>query len=252
VAKHFIKTVLLLLISSHSFAAQQVRIEPGGVGMAKISATDPTRIRVAGGRIVRILGGEGKITGVPDEAAGDAYITPTLDYQNRPFSLFVKDEKGRVSRLLLTPVDGPAEEVVIVHNRFDGEVNINSSAAGDFDEAVRWETLDAYEATLVNLISHLATRRLPDGYAQVTPNRVIPLWKEAQTTLLVRYHGARLIGEIYEIVNRDEKTMRLTEQEFLRPSVRAVSLDALVIGPGEKTYLYIVSATEPLRDGGSP
>ncbi len=232
----------LSLFLNNAQAAQQIHVAAGDMAVAKLSAKEPTRLSLAGGRILRLLGGEGKLTGIPDEAAGEVYIQPTAAYRSKPFSLFVKSDRG-VIRLLLTPVDGPAEDIVLMLSAADQSIIINGKGGrvGDYGKASDWERQHPYELTLTKLIRGMAVGQPPPGFGQVAIGRPVSLWRETDITLLSRYQGANLVGEIYRVKNIDQKTLRFQEPEFYRAGILAVAMEKLLLQPGESSFLYIVS-----------
>jgi len=214
-------------------AAQVLEVRDGAVVTARISSKEPTRLLIRGGRVHKIWGAAGKAVLKPDTETGQVYLQPDEGYRTRPFSLFVKDEAGAVYTLVLRPADIPSETVTLVRPE--------KARAEARSKAVSWETSQPYERTLLELVRHMATGRVPEGYSRDRLHREVRLWREARLVLRERYFGGRLHGEIYVITNIDQKPLRMAEREFYRDGVLAVAIEKHELQPGEQTRIYLIS-----------
>ena len=227
-----IQLLLILLWSGSAAAAERVEVRDGSVASAQISAHEANRLVIRNGRIHKVWGAEGKASLKADADTGQVYLLPDEGWTRQPFSLFVQDENGGVYTLSLTPANIPAETVMLVR--------ADKTASVDTRKAQAWETSQPYEETLVALIKGMASGQTPDGYARTRLHHEFHLWQETNLVLTDRYTGSRLDGEVYAITNVTKKPLRLSEHEFYRPGVLAVSLDKHDLAAGATTTIYLV------------
>ena len=86
---------------------------------ATISAREITRIAIRDDRIASMVARPDGFTVEHDGSTGDIFLVPTPGptLGTKPVSIFVTSEEGRTYQLLLTPLDIPAEQIIIVNPR---------------------------------------------------------------------------------------------------------------------------------------
>lgn len=210
--------IALALIAAEAPALQKLTASDGESLAVRVSRDDLTRIRVEGGRIERVWGSQSAMEVQTDPQAGEVFLRPRSP---SPFSFFVKTTRGTFT-LVATPVDRPAETVVI-----------RASGAAAEGRA---------ELPYVTRIKRTVRAMLAGGDARRTPeNRSVALWQEARVRLVARWPGSPS-GEEYELTNISDATMRLHEREWqeLAADLRAVAIEDHELAPGESTRVFLV------------
>lgn len=146
---------LTTLISATHAGAVQFRMSDGDAEiMAHVSKREITRIALRGDRISGVVGKQLGFRIEHDTTSGDMFLVPNdgADLVT-PINLFISSEAGNTYQLLLTPLDIPAEQIVIVGK---------PGSRADIDIAPRREALAA-------LVRAMITGDFLDDYTAVTP-----------------------------------------------------------------------------------
>lgn len=225
--------LLLLPLSVDAFAAQTVAAVDGQTVAVRVSRNDLTRIRVENGRIDRVWGTKASMEVQTDSDSGQVFVRALT---HDPFSLFVKTDKGETYTLLATPMDVPAETLIIRPSAPEGA---RPSAAGDAD------------APFVERVKRLV-RAMAEGesrYRRVAVGTEVPVWRESRIVLVARWPGD-LLGEEYRLTNVSTAPMRLDEREFaaLAENITAVAIEEHELAPGQSTRVLLVRRNRDGRD----
>ena len=82
----------------------------------------------------------------------------------------------------------------------------------------------------------------PDGYKvihlDVKVKNYGKLGDIAYIKPLTIYKGKQIKGEVYQIINRTDQTINLTEREFYQVNDRAIALQEMTVAPHASTILY--------------
>lgn len=231
-------------------AAQDIRVREGDTAIVRISSRDPTRIRVAAGRVLEVIGDVhdaernpgGRIMVLKDEADGEVYLRPVAQAARAsasaalppPVKLDLKTDRGTIG-LLLQPADSIGETLVL---------NVSGSVPRGADAG----RAESHQRTLKALTLVLLDREPPTALvASWTPvNRQVSLWAEARFMLLGRVEIASHVGERYELTNVGTAAMVLDERELFAAGVQAVAIVRHVLAPGESTWVAVI------REAGEP
>ena len=159
---------------------------------AEISATEVTRVALAGDRIVRLVRGPG-FTAEHDPASGDLYLRPPAAGA-APLTLFLGTEKGFTYRLTLTPAARGTAQILIR----------NPAAAAPMQAEAE---SDSRVGALVALIRAAARREPLPGYAvelDITVGDVdaLEVWRGPRFTALVLELGAGDSGDATALAAR--------------------------------------------------
>lgn len=250
---------LALLFGVPSAAQQVIEARDGVAVEAVMSRQEPTRIRIEGAPITDVFGSIYSSTCTPpaaepmlpgavesnalavnpagdvmlecDRSKGEVYVKPVGD-SDKPVNLFVSSAQATYT-LILRPSDTPADTLVI-RDTAPWAANPNAvSAPGNATAHVR---------AIKQLLSAMATDRLPAGFQIEEVNQPLTLWQEARLTLLRRYEGRTLIGERYQLHNSSDQTMVVAEQEFDRvgDAVLGVAIDQHNLLPDAGSAVYVI------------
>lgn len=222
--------LLPLLISSSCYALQIKSAVNNETVIAKVSATDVTRILVQGDRIQSVRGLKGAYTRENDNNNGEIYIQPSPLYQNRAFTILINTEMGRHYTLLLNPMAVPSDTLMLVPKGVGHAV------------AARFENSSPYELTITHLVRAMTIGTMPEGYAvkQVNNKTNYLYGNIASLKLKTIYEGFNLRGEIWEVTNKQSYMITLNERDFYKSGTRAISLETINVAPHSKIYLYRV------------
>lgn len=221
--------IALALIAADAGALQRLAATDGQSLAVRVSRDDLTRIRVEGGRIERVWGSQSAMEVQTDAEAGEVFLRPRSP---SPFSFFVKTSRGTFT-LVATPMDRPAETIVIVAG---GNAAAPSRAELPYVARIK--------RTVRAMLSGNDTRRTAE-------NRPVALWQEARVRLVARWPGTPT-GEEYELVNVSGAPMRLDEREWrdLAANLLAVAIEDHELAPGESTRVFLVRGRgEGVDDG---
>lgn len=264
--------LLLLAEPPAAHALQTVEATDGVTVEAVLSIKEPTRIRIEGAAITNVFGNiyssdcAANVTAVPGAAApaapaapaangmppgspqvnpageialgcdadkGEIYVRP-VGPAGKPVNLFVSSHQGTYT-LLLRRSDTPADTIVIKdkslkQGKFE---SANGSVLGRQSQHVR---------ALKNMLTAMASDRVPSDIQVTEVNRPIQLWVEARFALTRLYEGRGLIGERYSLTNVGTADMVLAEQEFDREAGRVlgVAIEHHNLRPGESTTVFVI------------
>ena len=228
--KKSLALLLLLGLTSSSFALQLRPILDNGTAKAYVSIQGETRIAVENDRILDVKGPDGAYVRTNDNTQGTVFIQPTVAFQKKPFTLFITTEQNHYYLLRIIPRDQNSDNILL-------------QPAGVINPlAAHWEQSSPYTVALTQLLQDMVNRTSPEGYA-VDPVRKTKkqyLGSVAVIKLTRIYSGAHLQGDIYCVKNRTGNDLHLTEREFYQPGDRAIALSNLVVAPGGQTWLYKV------------
>lgn len=215
-----------LLISAPSFALQIVDAFEGKTLFAKISANEPSRLSIDGGKIRRLKVDPNELTVEGDPENGQAFIYPKA--ADKPVTVFVISDNGRTYTLVLQPVDAPTETVILR--------DVNRHVV----DGPKIEKAGSYEKVIRSFIVGMASGHQPDGLDFEPMQREFTLWENSRLIQTAQYSGRNFIGEKYTLYNTGKSVLRVAEQEFYRKGVIAVAVDVLTLDPGMSTQIYIV------------
>lgn len=223
-------SVIACLITLPCFALQIKHVKDNETVNAYVAQKGKTRVFVEGGRIASLHGTPNAYVYKNDDVHGQVFIIPTVPYQHKPFSLFITTETGKTYGLKLNPRNTLSESIML-------QPKIDNS------KAVTWETASTYNNAIVNLIRYMANGVSPEGYeviniAKNSKNKIYYLGNIAEIKPLAIYNGVHLRGEVYQVINRLNRSITVTETEFYRPGTRAIAIDQHTLPPYGKTYLY--------------
>jgi TraK protein. len=222
-------TLLGLGVSWQAHALQLVSVSDGATAYAKLSSDDITRISIADARITSWYAPKGKLVIEKDTKSGQLYVRP-ID-RGSVVSMFVTSSNGATYALTLQSVDMPSESIVL---REEGIKKAPSSIE-------RGSTL---ESTIKQMMLTMATDRIPIDMEVHESGKVFRLWQGSTLTLVRSWLGQTIMGERFDLTNTGSRPLRLVEQEFFKPGVLAVSVEALNLEPGETTRLFVVRYRE--------
>ncbi len=146
---------------------------------------------------------------------------------NEPQELILMSDGGEIYPLVLTPKAIPAETVVL-------------RLREDTSEALKWETSLGQVKAVKDLIKGMYIDMPPRGFVVEQANENRTEWQEVSKTLVKKYNGSMLRGEVY-LLKATAAGVVLDEKEFHKKGVLAVSLEKYELAPAETTKLYVVS-----------
>lgn len=222
--------VLSILLSTPCFPLQIKQAVNNETISAKVSSTDVTRILVQGDRIQSVKGVKGAYTRENDNINGEIYIQPTALYQNRAFTVLINTELGRHFTLLLNPMSVPSDTLMLVPRGVTENL------------ATKYENASPYEMTIAHLIKDMRAGMSPDGYAvrNINHKQQYLYGNIAYLKMKAIYQGMNLRGEVWEVTNKTSNRIALSEKDFYKVGVRAISIENIEVQPKGVTYLYRV------------
>ncbi len=228
---HLLKTLLLssALLSPSAFALQILDAVEGKTLYAKVSAKEPTRVSLEGGKLRKLMFDPAELSVEADVNTGQAFIRPLVF--EKPINIFAITENGATYTLLLQSVDIPAENVILR--------DLNKKAAN----VPPIERQGDYEKTIRSMIVGMASGETPEGLEFEAMQQEYTLWEGSRLILTGRYTGRNVIGERFKLINSGTTVMRLAEQELYRKGVIAVAIEHLNLNPAQATDVFVVRTT---------
>lgn len=221
--------LVALLLSTHSWALQNVDVSDGRSHLIKISAKEMSRIAIEAGKIRRLDFVDGELEVKKDDETGDMYVLPLV---RKPVNVFVKSASGLTHALILQPTDMPLETVILREPP--------KKEADPKRSSIAIERAGALEVSIKRLVLAMARGEKPVEFDVVPANQEVGLWNEARFVLLERYVGRSLVGEHFRLTNVSASIMRVAEQELYKQGVIAVSIEQQVLKPGESTEVFVM------------
>lgn len=244
----------LLLLPALAAAEQHFQLKPGSTVTVEVSAKEPNRVAIDGGRVHQFFGGEGRFAVETDAANGQIFVrligaSREIDLpggasikqtHKDPASLFVVDEKGRTYTLVLNPADKPAENILITPVLPDESLKVKPQPRQE------WRTM-AWTERVSDVVMAMARNNHDAGYDARVLNQPMDLLPGVDETLVARYESDDVIGEELRIHNPSEEEVRLLEALFQgAPGTVAIAIEDHILRPGAGTRVFIVK--EPRHD----
>ena len=91
-----------------------------------------------------------------------------------------------------------------------------------------------------NLLLVMAGDALPDDMEVREIGRTMALGPGTRFTLQRQWLGAGLVGEKYQLLNTGAAALDVTERQFFKSGVMAVSVERSRLHPGEATPLFVI------------
>ena len=221
---------LLVLWTPFCLALQTRTVVDNGSTTAQISATQLTKIFVDDDFITDLYVSNSDIQTQIDNETGELFLLPQSPLPEHAFTLMVRTHSGHSYTILAMPVNTPAETIMLL------------PAGSGSKKAEHWETSSNYQNLLIRLMKSMSEGSQPEGYKiihlDVKEKNYGKLGNIAFIKPLTIYKGKQLKGEVYQIINRTDQTIYLTEREFYQVNDRAIALQELTVAPHASTILY--------------
>lgn len=216
-----------------------INLQPGITAKITISARMPNRIATPFTK-PKVVDTSGAQIIIND---ADVFVVPAGP---NPFSIFITDaEPGKpVAALTLTP--DPTLDAQSVLLQIDRSANpYHDHTAAQADEP---RETSAYESQMVYLLRKVVLGQQPKGFVEATLN--IPPFTigPVRGVPSKRWAGTALDIYRYDLTNRSNNWVELTEQSIYESGVKAVAFFPRVrLAPGESTHAFVVAAgrTDP-------
>lgn len=215
--------IALLLCSLDAAALQIVDARDGETVFAKISQKELTRIGFERGRIRRVTGNAGEFLMEKDEDRGLVFVRPAPGI-TKPVNIFVSSDRGTVA-LLLQPVDGPGDTIVIRESRPAGT---RSERAGRHVRGIK------------HLMLAMANDLIPDDLEIRETRRAFSLRTGLRLDLERQFVASDAVGEKFRLVNTGTTTAEIAPADLYRPGVMAVSVEHGSLPGGQTTNVFLV------------
>lgn len=211
-------------------AATPLMVAPNTTISTAVSLREINRIAFEGSRIVDAQWREG--TAEVTKSRGELRVIPA-EGARAPINLILSTDKGNTYTLVLLVTDIPSQTILLKDaSELDRPQTLSANAP-----AIR---SDAFERSVKTLIMAMAAGMNPADAEVRNQAVVMRLWSEAKFTLNRTWTLKDLIGDRFTLTNSSGSPMRIAEQEFYKPGVHAVAIDAVELAPGEYTQVYIV------------
>lgn len=227
-----------LVCAAPAWALQKLEIKPDATATARISLKETSRIKVDGLPIQDVFGSvyspdntAGELMVAPDATSGELYVMPSaMASPGKPVNIFIKTEKATYT-LLLTPVDIPAETIVLNDRQTKAAIHAETPLPADAPDWLR---------QIKNMMLVLTGSAVPPGYVASVVGKPVGLWQETRFFEIRRIAHRRLAGSVFDLTNISQSAMVLDEREFFDAGVVAVALDKSALAPNESTRIFVI------------
>jgi len=225
--------LVVLLHSGIVWALQTVTLTEGKTQFIDISQKDLNVIKLPGVSSIKAY----TVSRLIDvKVEGDSIYVNVLDkHATAPQELFVVTASGTFP-LMLIPKGVPAEMVVA------------RTPSESIADAVQWEQSHDHVTGLKELIKAMYLEVPPVGFTHTKDTREVQSWQGTKRTVVAKYTGASLEGEVHELTNMTREPIRIVENEFYDRGVLAVSIERHEILPGSRTAIYLISRSATQKD----
>ena len=244
------KIIPFLLLGTAAHAAILKPLDGLNVIEVSISKEELTRIAVKDDRILNVIGLTGAYVLEADDNQGQVFIRPLDQGTLKPISLTIITEGGHTQDLRLVPKNKTPEALILLPQ--EGHQQEISSLWG---KQVHLKNNPSHVPLSKNEVESLLQacqeRRIPLGY-KLAPldlkNSSIREETLNVSSLLIReLKGEKLRGLTYDVQNRTEDPLILSEPTFIKSldlpqnSIVAVLMPKKSLASEERTVVYVVA-----------
>lgn len=219
-------TILSALFCTVAVAQQTVPVQEGTEVSITVSANALNRLAVQNDRIMTVKGITGQFQLDKDNDTGQVFIKPITTDKEELIHLFLLTEKGHTYPLSLTLEEGEAQSILLIPSE---------------PEITQWEQSSHYETLLRTLLKAMHNQTAIEGFMINKVKIQIPTIKHTSIKHLQTYTGKQLQGHVFEVKNRGQEELILTEELFQLKGVRAVSILNPILSGFAKTRVYVVN-----------
>lgn len=216
------------LTSGKSIAPLILEVKPGVTEVVKVAKSFPSLIMTPFMNPQVVDGGKVKLV----YSGSNVYVMPTGD---EPEALFISD-KGRpgvVVSLMVMPSELPAQQITL---------QIEGFKAGSPELGDQRERKNDYISSLVDIMREVGQLSVPAGYTEAAVQDVEAVMDGIVARPDRKYVGADRDIYRYQLVNRNNGAVTLSEPSFYTKGVRAVALFPKIrLLPGQSTTLFIMT-----------
>lgn len=221
---------VLFTFSTQAFALQTRTVVDNGSTTAQISSSEMTKIIVDEDFITDLYLSNSNIQTQINNETGELFLQPQSTLPKQSFTLMIRTHSGHSYTVVAMPVNTPAETILLM------------PAGSGSKKAERWETSSNYQTLLIRLLKSMAEGGQPDGYKVIhldtKEKNYGKLGDIAYIKPLTIYKGKQIKGEVYQIINRTDQPINLTEREFYQIKDRGIALQEMTVAPHDSTILY--------------
>lgn len=202
----------------------------------RLSNTNINRLQVAGDHITAVICPQGycSATEVPGDSGGGKTVQ-LVPSQMKAFTLYVVTLAGRHVSLDVQPQKRLGRTVLLQPE--DGSAQTTAT-----------ERSSPYSRYVIALMRAMLQGKAPAGFGtQVIKHRRQWMNHQVSITLVKRYQGDHLLGQVFALCNHGKRPITLSPSEFYHHSVRAAALSQQTLAPGARGLLYTLGGR---GDGG--
>lgn len=224
--KNKLLTLIIVCVTSSSFAKDVYEAKNGDTIIATISSTNLTRIEIQGQKILKDYSAADiskKIT----KPLGQVYLIPnTLS----TFNLYVVSDTGNTYNLKLTPSKHATGDSIVIKPA--DSLNKSSPQLQFVNQS--------YIRNINYLLEVMYLNREDGQYAATKINQAVLTYNGLDSVLLSNYSNGSISGQVILLKNTSKSKINLTEAQFYSDHTLAVSIENTELGVNEFTRVFIV------------
>ena len=224
--KNKLLTLIIVCVTSSSFAKDVYEAKNGDTIIATISSTNLTRVEIQGQKILKDYSAADiskKIT----KPLGQVYLIPnTLS----TFNLYVVSDTGNTYNLKLTPSKHATGDSIVIKPA--DSLNKSSQPLQFVNQS--------YIRNINYLLEIMYLNRDDGQYAMTKINQAVLTYNGLDSILLSNYSNGSISGQVILLKNTSKSKINLTEAQFYSDHTLAVSIENTELGVNEFTRVFIV------------
>ena len=224
------KCLMVLMSVSLSISASAkalYAVQNGDTITANISATDLTRIEIAGQKIIKDFSAA-NISRRITKPLGQVYLIPNA---SSTFNLYIVSDTGNTYNLKLTPIKNMVGDSIIIMPDTPKVVHKDEM------------TTSAYIRNINYLIQTMYLNK-DNQYDVADLNQAISTYADLDSVILRKYANGNLTGYVLLLKNTAKTPILLTEAEFYAPHTLAVAIEHPNLQVNDFTRVFLVKEVE--------
>ena len=228
-----------------------VNVIVAGMFAASVSALQTVTLNEGVTKFVDISQKDLNIIKIPAASGLKAFTTSkSIDVKVEGESIYINllDKSATAPQELIIVAGTGTYPMLLIPKGIPTEMIIARTVTDTLRDADQWERSQDHVTNLKELVKAMYQETPPTGYSVTKEKRDATTWLGTQRTVVARYTGASLEGEVHELKNVSDRPIRIAEHEFYDHGILAVSIERYELQPRDITTIYLVTQSSTQRD----
>lgn len=231
-----IPILALNLLTTASYANQQLVMHPDKRLKATISHDAMNRLAVVNDRITQVFGDQDAYEVQSEETTGQIFLKPSLDNGKKPLSVTLITESGMTQDLLLQPSEQAATTIL-----FKKAVAVEQEPHQSMMHPQAFSAVaSSFSEQLIGAMKQLVSGRGASvEYVEAPTIKKLPEGLEAEFVCAYQIGGFK--GWQWRITNTHDQVQDVLEKDFYGQGDLAIAFETRQLQPHSSTMLYVVT-----------